>query len=509
MRDDAPMSSPAITTTTRPVPNGVSPSVACKSTTRRTSSAPASSRTGAARLGRTAIRRSTPTRRSGGLIGAERSSIAADAIWDRLMQAVILISLGTLVYVLLVSRLLRPMLDAVGEARWVLVVERPSMLWAAMGVVLLTLRTVLWFRYRPAPAATMEDAPRLTVIIPAYNEGAMVAKSIDSVAAARYPAGRLEVFVVDDGSTDDTWEHIQRAAARHPGVVTTLRFTENRGKRAGLAAGFERARGEIVVTIDSDSVIEEGALLAMVGAFRDPKVGAVAGKVLVYNRREGIIPQMLHVRFILAFDLLRAVQSTYRTVYCVPGALAGYRTSVVREVLGAWINQTFLGVRCTYGEDRALTNYILSAGYDSLYQRTAVVHTIVPTTYARLCKMLLRWDRSYVREEIRFARLVWRRPLLPRLMSILDSIVTNLRYPIGYASLALLVALTLTTPLTLVRVMIAIGSMSFLNMLYFLRTERSWSFVYGILYAYLGFFGLFWIFPYAVLTVRSRSWLTR
>jgi hyaluronan synthase len=432
-----------------------------------------------------------------------------DVLWDRLVQLAIVSGIAILAYLVVFTPLLRSELDAARTSAWIRWLERPSVLWAAMGVVLLGLRTALWLRYRPAAAATMDDAPMLTVIIPAYNEGEMVAKSIDSVASALYPSDRLEIIVVDDGSTDDTWDHIERAAARHPGLVTTHRFSQNRGKRAALGAGFVRARGEVTVTIDSDSVVERGALLAMAGPFRDRRVGAVAGKVLVYNRHQGIIPRMLHVRFILSFDLLRAAQSTYRTVYCVPGALAGYRTSVLRQVLPAWMEQSFLGVTCTYGEDRALTNYILEAGYDSLYQRTAAVHTVVPTTYVRLCKMFIRWERSFVREEIRFARILWRRPPVARVLCLFDALVTDLRYPVGYASLALFVTLVATTPAMLVRMMVAIGLMSFLNMLYFLRTERSWAFLYGVLYAYFWFFSLFWIFPYSALTLRSRGWLTR
>src|SRR6185312_2672173 len=156
-------------------------------------------------------------------------------------------------------------------------------------MAMLLFRTLLWFRYRPAALATPADAPAMTVIIPAYNEGAMVARTIASVADARYAHGRLEIFVVDDGSVDDTWQHIERAAAQYPGLVTPLRFERNRGKRAALEAGFRRARGEVLVTIDSDSVIEPDTLLAMAGAFADPKVGAVAGKVDVFNRADGLI----------------------------------------------------------------------------------------------------------------------------------------------------------------------------------------------------------------------------
>jgi hyaluronan synthase len=336
----------------------------------------------------------------------------------------------------------------------------------------------------------------------------MVAKSIDSVAAARYPRGRLEILVVDDGSKDDTWEHIEAAAARHPGLVTTVRFPENRGKRAGLEAGFRRAKGEIVVTIDSDSVIDRNTLLAMAGAFRDPKVGAVAGKVTVFNDK-GLIPRMLKVRFALSFDFLRATQSTYDTVFCCPGALAGYRLSVVREVLDEWMNQTFLGVPCTYGEDRSMTNYIIRQGYKSLYQRAAVVRTLVPHQYKKLCKMFLRWDRSYVREEIRFAGILWRLPWKAKIMSFLELLITSLRFPIGWVSLVAMLLLSLQDPSILMKMAAVIFIVSCFNMLYYLRSERSWDFIYGIFYAYYSTVALFWVFPYAVCTVREQSWMTR
>ena len=430
-------------------------------------------------------------------------------LWDWLIRAAIVLGVVLLGVVSLTSRFFVPLIHAAEHERWMRAVEHPSMLWAAMGSVLLGFRTFLWFRYRPHRPATMADAPRLTVIIPAYNEGPMVAKSIDSVAQARYPRERLEIFVVDDGSTDDTWRYIQRAAKRHPGLVTALRFPGNRGKRAGLEAGFRQGKGDVFVTIDSDSVIDPETLLAVTGPFRDPKVGAVAGRVAVYNRK-GFIPRMLHVRFALTFDYLRAVQSTYGTVYCCPGALAGYRASVVRDVLDAWVTQRFFGRSCTFGEDRAMTNSILDQGFDTVYQRTAVVHTIVPTTYKRVCKMFLRWDRSYVREEIRFARsIVWKRPLKKRLMALFDSVVMNLRYPVGWVSLVLIIVLSFKDPFTLVRFLAAVGVFSLFNMLYYLRTERSFDFVFGVFYSYFSIAALFWVFPYACLTPRAQGWLTR
>jgi hyaluronan synthase len=384
----------------------------------------------------------------------------------------------------------------------------PSLLWMVMGALLLVFRTVVWFFYRPFPAVAADSAPFMTIVIPAYNEGSMVRQSIVSAAEADYPRGRREILVIDDGSTDDTWMHIQAAAARYPGLVTALRHDRNRGKRAALSLGFERARGELIVSLDSDSVIERGALLALAGPFRNPRVGAVAGKVLVFNR-QGLIPRMLHARYIMSFDFLRAVESAYGNVFCCPGALTALRAAAIRPLIARWRTQTFLGAPCTIGEDRAMTNDLLNAGYDTVYQSSAVVRTVAPQKFGQLCKMLLRWDRSYVREEIRFARILWKRPLKTRAIAFLDRFVTNLRYPVFYASLVLLGAMIVSDPWTVARMLVTVGFFSFCNMIYFMRSERSFEFLWGVVYAYFAIFALSWIFPYAVATVRKPGWLTR
>jgi len=162
----------------------------------------------------------------------------------------------------------QPLIHAIRNAHWSKAIVRPSVLWGLVGSIFLAFRTMLWFRYRPFPPASHSDAPFLTAIIPAYNEGEMVKKAIYSVLAADYPHDRLEVYAIDDGSTDDTWRYIQAAAVRYPHLVKPFRFTKNRGKRAALEEGFRRARGKIVLTVDSDSMIEHNTLLAMAGRFR-------------------------------------------------------------------------------------------------------------------------------------------------------------------------------------------------------------------------------------------------
>jgi len=122
----------------------------------------------------------------------------------------------------------------------------------------------------------------------------------------------------------------------------------------------------------------------------------------------------------------------------------------------------------------------------------------------------LRWDRSYIREELRLLTSVcWK--LRPRalLLTVIDKTITNLRFPVSYLALGLMVTLSIEDPWTIVRVLAAIGLASLFYMLYYLKSERNWDFTFGILYAYFSAFTLFWIFPYALLTLRSRSWMTR
>ena len=402
-----------------------------------------------------------------------------------------------------------PLAESFSIQGWAAVIARPSLLWFTMGMVLLVIRTVLWVRYKPTAAVTFEQAPRLSIVIPAYNEGAMIRQAVEGCVRAEYPRDRLEIIVVNDGSTDDTALHVDRAHQACPELVQAIHLPTNAGKRAALAAGFARATGDILVTVDSDSVIERGALLAIAGPFRDPRVGAVAGKVCVLNRFHSILPRMLHVRFVLSFDFLRSVQSSYGTVYCCPGALSAYRGSVITPLVPAWLRQRFLGSDCTIGEDRALTNDVLASGYKAVYQRTAVVHTVAPETYGKLCKMLLRWDRSYIREELRLWKIMWTLPVPALVLTMLETTITNLRYPVAYASLLLMISISLQDPWTILRLLMSIGLVSIFYTLYFLHSERSREFLFGILYAYFYFLGLLWIFPYALVTLRNRAWMTR
>lgn len=448
-------------------------------------------------------------------MGGQRGSASAcpHSGIDRVMHYALffgVLALLLILFLLLLGRMTHPGMRMDMLAPWARSWVLFGLFWAFFDLLLLIYKTLLWFQYRAQSPATEASAPPLTVIIPAYIEGPMVANAIVSVISATYPEDRIQIIAIDDGSTDDTWWHISEACERYPGVVTAIRFSENRGKRAALKEGFLRASGEVAVTIDSDSVIDVETLLALVSPFTDAQIGAVAGKVLVHNITEGLIPRMLQVAYILSFDFVRAAQSQYRNVYCCPGALSAYRMSAVRAVLDAWFEQRFLGSPCTYGEDRALSNHILGLGMDIVYQSNAVVHTIVPTRYGQLCKMFLRWYRSFVREEILLLqRIVWKRPLKVRVAILVDKMITDIRYPLRYVLVILALRIAWDRPAAIPWMIFGFILVSILPVLYYLRSDRSWRCLYAGIYAYSAMLALWWILPYAAVTLRSRSWLTR
>lgn len=372
------------------------------------------------------------------------------------------------------------------------------------------LLSVLWIRYRPFVAPAGARLPRVSVIIPAFNEGPMVERSIRSVATCDYPRELLEIIVVDDGSRDDTFFHMQRLRREHPGLVKLVRFKGNLGKREALCAGFRAATGDVLVTIDSDSEIEPRTIHEMAAPFlADPDVGGVAGRVAVLNR-DSTISRMLEVQYALAFDFGRAAQSTYRCVACCPGALSAFRREAILPFLDEWVNQTFLGRPVNHGEDQALTNIVLRQGYDTVYQRTAVVNTLAPVTYRQMSRMFVRWDRSFIVEGFSFAKFMFSRYReRHRALPIVTFFVSNLRLFLFFYALVQLPLLLDTQLTVLFHSAIALLVGAVFTALYYLRVERSFRFLYGALYAVYSVLLLQWILPWALITVRDERWGTR
>jgi hyaluronan synthase len=198
---------------------------------------------------------------------------------------------------------------------------------------------------------------------------------------------------------------------------------------------------------------------------------------------------------------------------CSPGALSAFRTDLLRSFLNEWLDQTFFGQPATIGEDRALTNLILRGGSTVAYQSNSIVLTQVPTTTRVLCKMLLRWGRSDVRESIVLATILFRNhgvgPRAPSRGLKVIFLWTTLRFVLSAvffvpSMLALVVYPSLLPLAVLVTVLSSVPTIA-IALATRDRRVAPWAFPWA-LYAMVV---TSWVAPWSFLTLHKGGWLTR
>ncbi|MFH1200626.1 MAG: glycosyltransferase family 2 protein [Candidatus Micrarchaeota archaeon] len=225
--------------------------------------------------------------------------------------------------------------------------------------------------------------PKLTVIIPAYNEEKTIAKTIESVLASKYPKDSLQVIVVNDGSTDGTRRIAE--SFRKRGVLVLSK--ENGGKGAALNYAIRRATGEFIATLDSDSYIEKDSLAKMFGHFNRPDVAAVISVMKVW-RQETFWQKFQGVEYVVMV-FIRQLQSFLDSVSVTPGPLSIFRARIFAEI-GGFDEHNIL-------EDQEMALRIQKHNYRIKCSTNAVVYTDAPRTFRELLQQRIRWYRGGVR----------------------------------------------------------------------------------------------------------------
>ena len=258
---------------------------------------------------------------------------------------------------------------------------------------------------------TVEQTPSVTVITPLYNEGARIRDTLASILAADYPD--LRVICVDDASTDDSYERALELVPGSRGRLTVMRNPANVGKRRSIIDAVRLASSEIIVSIDSDVVVDRDAIRQLVRRFADPRIAAVGGWVDIRNKHDNWLTRMQTVKYWYAYFAMRNIEWAFRRILCLSGCLTAYRRDVLVELEPVLERRAILGVPIKYGEDRFLTRQIVKAGYLTTITLAARCTTSVPTTLSSYFSQQLRWRRSNVVDYTCGMSHIWRlNPLL-------------------------------------------------------------------------------------------------
>jgi cellulose synthase/poly-beta-1,6-N-acetylglucosamine synthase-like glycosyltransferase len=283
--------------------------------------------------------------------------------------------------------------------------------------VTLTL-SFLGFSYdQQAQVAPPRTWPLVSILVPCFNEVDTVDDMMHSLLGLDYP--NYEVLLVDDGSTDQTFERACRFAGQHGPCYVRVYQKPNGGKWSALNFLFHRSLGEFLLCVDADSQLSPNALCRLVPHMADPQVAAVAGYVRVRNRMNTLT--WLQTWEYLWASVLRLAQGYTGTVLVVAGPIGLFRRSVLEEVYLRYGWERTLShpgqIRgpydgATFAEDFDLSLTILSLGGQIIYEPHAISHTTAPVSVFALLNQRYRWSRGSLQCLRKYFRRLVRQPEL-------------------------------------------------------------------------------------------------
>jgi len=256
------------------------------------------------------------------------------------------------------------------------------------GIILRVVRGKKWDEARD------DYEPTVTAVIPMFNEGAAIKETLQSLLDSTYPPNKLKIVCIDDCSTDDSYEQAREIARRSGGRVKVIRNRVNLGKRRSIIRAVRDTDSELIVSVDSDVVVDKAAVHQLVRRFTDDRIAAVGGWVDVRNKHDNWLTRMQVVKYWYGYFFLKNLEWSFRRVMCLSGCLTAYRRRVLVELEPLLEERSVLGVPIKYGEDRFLTRQIVKAGYLTTMTLDARCRTFVPTTLGAYFSQQLRWRRS-------------------------------------------------------------------------------------------------------------------
>jgi cellulose synthase/poly-beta-1,6-N-acetylglucosamine synthase-like glycosyltransferase len=259
---------------------------------------------------------------------------------------------------------------------------------------------ISFFEKRPEEKsqALPKRYPSVAVLVPCWNKGTTLSPTIHSLLALQYPKDKLSIVIIDDGSTDNTWEAAQEFA--HNPQVKLYRKENEGSKYSALNFGLAHTDSELVGCLDADSFVAPDALLEMVKAFdADPEIYAAAPSMKVNQPRNML-------------ELMQAVEYTFGIFYkkmfdnmgaisVLPGPFSIYRRSLF-GIVGPFR-------KAHHTEDMEMAFRMHMHGLKLVNVHTALVHTNVPATIPALIRQRTRWSRGFLENSRDYAHMYFNR----------------------------------------------------------------------------------------------------
>lgn len=361
-------------------------------------------------------------------------------------------------------------------------------------------------------------SPLVSVIIPSKNDGALIRPVAEACINSSYE--KIQIILVNDGSTDDTGIVMDSLQNEYPDKVKVIHLSHNMGKRKAIVTAINSNQvGDIIMLIDSDSIVERTAIEKLVGCFQDNDVGAATAHGRALNADENTLTRIQDTWYDGTFFIMKGMESSFNCVTCCSGILSAYRKEAIFPCLERWSNDKFLGAEFKPGDDRHLTAYVLGGTqhyidkkekkWKVVYCESAKVQTEVPSKFGKWVNQQIRWKKSWVRVFLFMAPFYFKdRPIIPVITYYLQ------------------MSLSLVAPLISFRAMVLLplrGQWEY-GLLYFLGlifiglmygfafkarnpdTKNRW--LYRLLFTPLSI-GMSWMLYYALSTIKKNSWLTR
>lgn len=238
-----------------------------------------------------------------------------------------------------------------------------------------------------------EDAPFVTIMVPAHNEGKVITQTVEALLRLDYPHDRYEIIVINDNSSDNSSELLANLQAKNPSrnliIINTDKVTGGKGKSNALNIGFKQSRGEYIAIYDADNTPEKTALRYLVGEItHDPSLGAVIGKFRTRNRDASLLTRFINIETLSFQWMAQAGRWKLFKLCTIPGTNFIMRREII-ERIGGWDVKAI-------AEDTEISFRIYMMGYRIKFQPKSVTWEQEPQTLKVWFKQRTRWAKGNI-----------------------------------------------------------------------------------------------------------------